>query len=268
MTSLGAGSASSIGGRALLLVPVRSGGAALEGVVGVLDVLRRSGDHAPRRDTARPRQMSQDRPHTDEAHGAGVSDSVDTALVQLAAGGDREAFAQLYRAYADAVYRYALLRVRDIQAAEDVTQEVFVRAYRSMAQLRDPASFRSWLMRICHNCVATHIEQQARRPETAVSPEASVWRAPREGEQQPARDPASALDLQTVLAACENLTELQRQVIALRFVSGLSVAETAAIMGRTPNAIHNLQHHALAGLRRQLASDEDQRTRGKHDRIP
>lgn len=199
--------------------------------------------------------MTDNGPETGRSTSAG-DDSArrERDLVARAAAGDGPAFAALYRLTGDSVYRFVLFRVRDEAAAEDVTQEVFIRAYRSLGKLRDPGSFRPWITRIAHNCVIDFATRRDSRPETAAAPDAAVWNEAGSPEGlDPDRHMEHVMDLETVLAACERLTDLQRQVIALRFISGLSVAETAAIMGRSANAIHNLQHHALAGLRRQLA---------------
>jgi len=183
-------------------------------------------------------------------------------LVERAAAGDGPAFAELYRLTADAVFRFVLFRVRDEAAAEDVTQEVYIRAHRGLGSLRDPDRFRSWLMRIAHNCAIDHVTRREAREETPLPPDALAWRNAVADEVGATFDPEKhaehVLNLQSVLDACAHLTELQRQVVALRFVGGLSVAETAAIMGRSPNAIHNLQHHALAGLRRLLLPADDE----------
>lgn len=175
-------------------------------------------------------------------------------LVERAAAGDAAAFGELYAAHLESIYRHIRFRVRDAETAADLTQEVFLKAYRSLDALRQSERFGAWLYRIAHNCVLNHQRRgNERRAEVELL------------DRQPADDPSPeelagrSLHLDQVLAATAELTDLQQQVIAFRFISGLSVTETAAIMDRKPNAIHNLQHNALAALRRQLQRSEPRR---------
>lgn len=177
-------------------------------------------------------------------------------LVKRAMSGERGAFGQLYQRHVDAVFNYLYFRVRDVGLAEDLAQDTFVRAYKGISRLRRPERFEAWLMRIAHNRVLNHWREQAARPETVggsvMADEAAATAA--------ATDALAPLEhrlaAEAVLRAAAELTDLQHQVIALRFVSGLSVAETATVMGRSVNAVKNLQHHALAGLRRHLGTRE------------
>lgn len=174
-------------------------------------------------------------------------------LVAAAIGGDREAFGQLYHQHAQTVYRYALFRLGDPEVAGDVTQDTFVRAYRAIGSLRGPATFRGWLLRIANRQVANHLRTLSRRPKQAELPERS-YAMPAPLIDDPGEAMDRSLRLHHVLEASKGLTELQQQVIALRFISGLSVNETAAIMRRSPVAVRNLQFHAIAALRRLTAA--------------
>ncbi len=173
-------------------------------------------------------------------------------LVTAAIGGDREAFAQLYHQHAHTVYRYALFRLGEPEVAGDIMQDTFVRAYRAIGKLRGPATFRGWLLRIANRQVANHLRTLSRRPKQSELPEHS-HAMPAPLTEDPGEAMEHSLKLHQVLEASKALTELQQQVIALRFVSGLSVNETAAIMRRSPVAVRNLQFHAVAALRRLTA---------------
>jgi RNA polymerase sigma-70 factor (ECF subfamily) len=143
-------------------------------------------------------------------------------------------------------------RVSDPAAAEDVVQEVFVSAWRSLPTLRRPGQLRVWLFRIAHNRVLNYWRDRDRRPvETELSPMIEEALLP---EQALRSEIERRLSIEQALAAIDRLTPLQQQVITLRFIAGLTAAETAEILGRSENAVHNLQHHALAALRRHVGA--------------
>lgn len=172
--------------------------------------------------------------------------------VARAVRGEPGAFGQLYRQHVDRVYHYVYFRVRDERLAEDLTQDVFVNALRGVASLRDEEKFVNWLLRIAHNRVSNHWRARAAGPDWA---ELAAQDADESPPDLAAEDEALSRverreDAAGLLARVAELTELQRQVIALRFVAGLSVAETAELMQRSDNAVKNLQHHALRALRR------------------
>jgi RNA polymerase sigma-70 factor (ECF subfamily) len=180
--------------------------------------------------------------------------------VRQAAAGDRAAFGQLYEAYLGQVYGYLHFHVQDEARAEDLTQDVFVRALRGLPGLAQPERFRPWLLRISHNCLVDH--WQRARQATEHRHEAA---APDGEAADPVASLADADEISVVelhleaaelLGVAAGLTPLQQEVLSFRFVAGLSVAETAQAMDRSQNAVKNLQHHALAGLRRLLAARE------------
>ncbi|MGH7857575.1 MAG: RNA polymerase sigma factor, partial [Candidatus Binatia bacterium] len=88
------------------------------------------------------------------------------ALVKAAQGGDRDAFLDLYEAYATPIFDFCHRMVRNRADAEDVTSEVFLKAMERLGSLRDPAAFKGWLYQIARNAALSHIE--ARRKVTPV----------------------------------------------------------------------------------------------------
>ena len=180
-----------------------------------------------------------------------MGDRSDTALVEAAGRGDRGAFELLYRDYLSLVYRAVLFQVRQRELAEDICQEVFLQAYRSLGELRDPERFRVWLLRIAQNRIRNHWRDQSRRPAPPVDREPADLSV--STEPDPRATAEQLLLSQDVLQAMERLTALQRQVVTLRFIVGLSAAEAGAILDRSENAVHNLQHHGLAALRKHLS---------------
>lgn len=184
---------------------------------------------------------------------------IERRLVERAQAGDEAAFGALYQRHVDNVYGYVRLQVRDASLAQDLTQDVFVNAFRGLAGFEWQGSLAPWLTRIAQNVVANHWRRQRRQP---------AWtRLP--GEDDPDETlpeiavPDEALErfvldvsTEQILDAMAKLTELQQQVIALRFGAGLPLLETAEMMGRSVAAVKNLQFKALGALRRQLEPGE------------
>lgn len=172
-------------------------------------------------------------------------------LVQAAANGDRDSFASLYETHAPHVYRYLCTCLGSVVDAEDVTAEVFIKAMRALPSYKPRSSpFAAWLFRIARNEMVNHAKKHQRRREVPLA-----------GHEMSSEDPAemavSAASSSEVRQAMAHLTDLQREVLALRFASELSIAETAAAMKRSPEAVKFLQHSALRALRRVMGPKED-----------
>jgi len=164
-----------------------------------------------------------------------------------------DAFGQLYEEHFDRIYRYVVLRVRNQADAEDITQQVFLKALENIGSYRwRGMPFASWLFRIAHNLVVDHWKKKSREKVVVVV-------APEEIDQvaaSPSNDPATLaelkFDMKQLSVACEQLSDGQREIISLRFAGGLSVAEAAKVMGKSEGAVKVLQHAALVKLRRIL----------------
>jgi RNA polymerase sigma-70 factor (TIGR02952 family) len=183
------------------------------------------------------------------AEAAPSPDGVDVwALVRQAQEGDAEAFGRLYDHYVTLVYRYVYHRVGDRATAEDVTSETFVRALRRI----DSLSFQgrdvgAWLVTIARNIVLDHVKSSRYRLEVATADMRDADRA----TDGPEDAVVAHLTNRELLACVQQLGSEQQECIVLRFIHGLSVSETAAIMGKKDGAIKALQHRAvrrLAGL--------------------
>lgn len=173
-------------------------------------------------------------------------------LAQRAQRGDKEAFAQLYETHFDKIYRYVILRVGKRAEAEDMTQQVFVKAYEAISSFRwKGIPFSAWLFRIARNLVIDYIRKEKKRP--TVSFEESLVAS----DSNPGLEVEQRLDIEQVVSATRRLTEAQREVISLRFAGGLSVAEVAGVMGKTAGAVKALQHSAIVALRKVLLVGED-----------
>jgi RNA polymerase sigma-70 factor (ECF subfamily) len=166
-----------------------------------------------------------------------------------AARADRAAFATLYRRYVDRVYGYAFYQLGDHHDAEDATERTFMAALRGLSEFEDRGStFRAWLFRIAHNTVANAHRSRSRR-RTEPLPESFERPAP---DADPAGLVALADELRDVRRAIAEMPEDRRQVILLRFVDGLSTAEVAEVLDRSPGAVRVLLHRSLRDLAARL----------------
>ncbi len=171
------------------------------------------------------------------------------ALVQLAQGGDAEAFGQIYEAYVDVVYRYVYVRCGSHHLAEDLTAETFVRALRRLDSFTwTGKDIAAWFVTIARNLVVDHVKSSRYRMEITT------------GELLDADEHADAPEAEVLermrdrrlLEAVKQLKPEQQECIVLRFLQGMSLAETAAVLGRKENAVKQLQLRAVRALHRAL----------------
>jgi len=169
-------------------------------------------------------------------------------LVRRAQNNDKEAFAAIYEGYFDRVYRYIVLKTGNRTEAEDLTQTVFVKALDNISRFQWRGTpFAAWLFRIARNQVIDHFRKSSKRASSEL-PEQLADDA--DGPQVTAERNS---EIERMVAATRDLTELQREVINLRFAAGLSIAEVARLMDKKENAVKALQHSAVGALRRALA---------------
>jgi len=172
-------------------------------------------------------------------------------FVQSAKSGDSEAFAQLYDAYLERVYRYVYFHVSDDQTAEDITSQVFLKAWEHLNQYQpDHSPFMAWLYTIARNQVIDYY--RTRRPSVALD---EIVTLPAK-EETVDEQVQSRFDLQAMRDALQFLTEEQQQVLILRFVAGLETHEIAREMDKAEGAIRALQMQALQTLSKYLTEKE------------
>lgn len=173
-------------------------------------------------------------------------------LVERAQSGEAEAFGRLYDHYSDTVYRYIYYRVGGRATAEDLTSETFLRALRRIGtftwQGRD---FGAWLVTIARNLVADHFKSSRFRLEVTTGEMLDA----NEVERSPEDSVLESLANSALLDAVRRLNPQQQECVTLRFLQGLSVAETARVMGKNEGAIKTLQYRAVRTLARLLPDD-------------
>lgn len=176
-----------------------------------------------------------------------VQDPQELAFLESALKADPVALGMLYDQYVDRIYSYIYHRVGQAEVAEDLTGQVFMRvleAVRSGKPWR--SSFSGWLYRIAHNQVIDYYRRNKRAVFVDVdeaTPVAAV-------DGDPVHMVETRLASQHLREALTEITEEQAQVITLRFLNDLSIAEVASIMDKTEGAIKALQYRAVLALRR------------------
>jgi RNA polymerase sigma-70 factor (ECF subfamily) len=181
-----------------------------------------------------------------------VSPDLERATVDRARSGDQQALADLYDWYMPRVYRYAVARVGNTHEAEDLTEEVFLKMLGAISDFRwKDVPFSSWIFRIASNCIATHFRRTAQRGGAA----ADLTEDMIDGRLDLALAVEERITMEEVRRATELLPDAQREVIALRFAVGLSIADTAKALGKREGNIKALQHKAVAKLQKMLIPD-------------
>ena len=171
------------------------------------------------------------------------------ALVELARGGDTEAFGMLYDHYQASVYRFLYYRLGSVALAEDLMSETFFRALRSMGSFRwQGKDFGAWLMTIARNLTADHYKAGRTRLEYAtedMSPHDSATDGPE-------TEVLASLTNDALLTALKQLPAEQQECLVMRFLQGLSIAETAKVLGRSDGAVKQLQLRGVRNLAKLL----------------
>ena len=171
------------------------------------------------------------------------------ALVELARGGDKDAFGELYDHYHLAVFRFLYYRVSSTTLAEDLTAETFFRALRAMDSFRwQGKDFGAWLMTIARNLTADHFKAGRTRLEQTTE-DLGTLDSTTDG---PEGEVLSSLTNETLLAALADLPAEQRDCLVMRFLEGMSIAETADVQGRSSGAVKQLQLRGVRNLKKLL----------------
>ena len=175
------------------------------------------------------------------------------ALVDLATRGDAEAFGQLYDHYVTGIYRFIYYRVGSVGLAEDLTSDTFSRALRAIQSYTwQGKDFGAWLTTIARNLIIDHRKSSRARLEivTDAVPEKPA------SAPGPEQDVLSSLTNASLMDAVNALPDDQRDCILMRFIQGLSIAETAAGMEKSEGAIKQLQLRAIRNLAKTVEREQ------------
>lgn len=184
-------------------------------------------------------------------------DTSESSLVERACTGSRDAFGELVTLYQHEIYAYVLRIIGDPEAAWDVAQDVFVRAYRCLGQLNDRGKFKLWLYAIAVNRCRNWLDEQRRQPLALSQPTMD-----HEGEEHELADPDPLMspDLalgekelqQGVQDAVRSLPLKYREVAVLRYQNDTKVSEVAESLGVSVAAVESRLRRAKDMLRRKL----------------
>lgn len=178
--------------------------------------------------------------------------SSEESLVRQAIDGNQLAFTQLYDEHFDRIYRYIYFRVNNQAEAEDLTQEVFVKALQAIGSYKwREAPFASWLFRIAHNQVIDYIRKQAKHKRTTLEEAATV------SVEDPVAMTEQRSEIEELTAALKKLPPAQQEVISLRFIAELPIAEVARTLGKSEGTVKALQFNGTISLRKILSGKEN-----------
>jgi len=165
-------------------------------------------------------------------------------LVEQAKAGDGEAFAQLYEAYFDRVYRFIFFRVTDDQVAEDLASQVFLKAWENLHRYHPHGPFLAWLYAIARNTVIDNY--RTKKPTVSLDEAAPI------ATQDDRLDDRLQIqfEVQALQDAMRQLTQEQQEVITLKFIAEYDTADIAKSMGKSEGAVRALQMRALQALGR------------------
>jgi RNA polymerase sigma-70 factor, ECF subfamily len=170
--------------------------------------------------------------------------------IERAQAGDPRGFDVLFRALGASVAGY--LRARGVSDPDGIANEVFLRAFRTIHTFRGDADrFRSWIFTIAHHAAVDDTRRRRRR----VS-EAPLDRAPEAAGGDVETEVLAQLAHERIQTLLSGLSADQRDVLMLRIVADRSISETAAVLGKSHEAVKALQHRGLAALHRALSSDD------------
>ena len=174
-------------------------------------------------------------------------------IIKSAVKGEASAFGLLYDYYQPKIYRFVLVKVSRREEAEDLTHQVFLRAWQNIATYRDIGfPFSSWLYHIARNRVIDHYRTS--RPSVSIDEvDPEIFASPEESVASTER----SLTLDRVRAAIRALKPDHQDVIVLRFVEDLPLKNVALIIGKSEGAVKLIQHRAIRELKRLLELPED-----------
>jgi RNA polymerase sigma-70 factor (ECF subfamily) len=173
-------------------------------------------------------------------------------LIRLSQSGNGEAFGQLVERYKTKVFSLAYGVTRDRAAADDLAQEIFIKAYFALPKFKFQSEFGTWLYRVTMNHIKDFLRKNRSR-QKEVSLEDISERAVATEDQSYEADETAERRRTIVQAALKRLPEKHQVILALRDMQGLSYEEISRILGISPGTVDSRLHRARKKLREKLA---------------
>jgi len=171
-------------------------------------------------------------------------------LIDGAANGNADAFGKLYDLHVERVYRHIYYRVGNTDDTEDLTQQVFLKAWKAIGRYKKTASpFLAWLMRISHNLVIDYY--RTKKDMSYLDCELEL----KDSGASPGRLAEKRFDQQQLRKIIMKLPEEQQQVILMSFIEGFSYTEIASALGKKEGNIRVIMHRALKKMRQMLEGE-------------
>lgn len=185
--------------------------------------------------------------------GAELEREAERDAIAAAQRGEREAFDLLVARYQKPIYRLCYRYVNNHDDANDLAQEVFLKAWRAIGRFRGDSAFSTWLYRIAVNACLNF--RALRRPATSELPESLVDPRPGASAAVEREDEAGR-----VRAAVRRLPQKQRATLILKVFHELTHEEVAQVLGSTVGTVKSNLFHALSNLRREMAGTGETRS--------
>jgi RNA polymerase sigma-70 factor (ECF subfamily) len=167
-------------------------------------------------------------------------------LVLAAQEGDKDAFGKIYESFFDSIYKFVYFRV-DSSEVDDLVGSIFIKSWVHLEKYeKRDVSFAAWLFRIANNSIIDH-----RRAHRSIRSLDQMQELPSE-EMGPVKETERSLLAKKIRAAVAQLREPYKQVVSLKFLSGLSTSEVAEIMGEREGNVRLIQCRALKELKSKL----------------
>ena len=171
------------------------------------------------------------------------------SIIRRAKQHDQMALTQLYEENFDKIYRYIVLKIGEKTEAEDMTQQVFLKAFKNISTYKyQGLPFSSWLYRIAHNQIVDYFRKKSKRATVPLDESLAA------GDSDPSQEVELSLDIEDLSRATKRLSKAQQEVISLRFAGEFSIAQVARMMGKSEGAIKALQHSAIISLRKVMST--------------
>lgn len=185
-----------------------------------------------------------------------AASSADMQLVRRALAREGDAFRTIMKTNNQRLYRIARGVVRNDSEAEDIVQEAYARAFAHLEDFRGASSLSTWLSRIVINEALGRLRKRRRTAARAVQDahlhQAEIIRFPLNTSDDPERTMAQRQILQLVERATDNLPDVYRTVFVARVIEGLSIDDTAELLGVRPETVKTRLHRARILVRKAL----------------